>query len=723
MKSGQISLSAKIMIGLIAGVLCGVFFGEPCRYLNFIGAAYVNLLQMSVLPFIVLSLIHGIGSLNAPQARKFASTGGIFLLVFWLIGIAAVLAGELAFPKIESATFFSSMAGEIAPTQGNPLDTYIPANPFRSLADSVIPAVVVFSLLVGIAMIGIEGKEPLMRGLQLLTKALMRVAGFAVKIAPIGVFALTASAAGTLSVSEFSRLQVYIVTTVVIGSLLMFAVIPGLICALTPFRYRNIFSVSRDAFVLAFTTANSFIVLPLIVENVKTLFSGVPGSKEGERDSLIGIMPPVAFNFSLPGKLLPLLFVFFTAWFYGRSLGLTDHLQAIALAIPSFTGSPRSALPFLLQQMGLPRDIFQLYLVSEILVDRLQTLLTCACLFAFTILGTARMSGVLKIDLRKLTIFLVTCLVATAALVLATRHGLYLLTKNTYHGKETVLGMQINETVPAKVFRTRQEVDLLRTKGELSGPASLGEIRRRKVLRVGYRPDVIPFAYFNDAGELVGYDISTAHRLAKDIGCSLEFIPTDRQHFADDLRNGYIDIMMSKVVVRPEYFSEVTFTESYLTLHAAFVTDDNRKEEFVNLDEARKKKGLRIAISKDNFYGDALHSLLPDATLVVLDRKEVFFKDKVADALFVTAEEGACWTLMYPFFDVAAPVPPPFLEALAYPVARGSNDLSDYLNHWISIQQQLGRQQAEYDYWILGKNLNAKKKRWSVIADVLHWTD
>ena len=62
----KISLSTYILLSLILGVLVGLFFGEMVRPLDFIGKAFIKLLQMAVLPYIVVSLIHGLGSLSRP---------------------------------------------------------------------------------------------------------------------------------------------------------------------------------------------------------------------------------------------------------------------------------------------------------------------------------------------------------------------------------------------------------------------------------------------------------------------------------------------------------------------------------------------------------------------------------------------------------------------------------------------------------------------------------
>ena len=64
------SLSIKTLIGLSLGAACGLFLGEPCGKLQILGDAFVGLLQMTVLPYISLSLIASLGRLTAQQASR-----------------------------------------------------------------------------------------------------------------------------------------------------------------------------------------------------------------------------------------------------------------------------------------------------------------------------------------------------------------------------------------------------------------------------------------------------------------------------------------------------------------------------------------------------------------------------------------------------------------------------------------------------------------------------
>ena len=69
MKKKKLSLSAKIIIGMVLGFAAGIFFGEYCAFLQIIGDAFIKLLQITILPYITVSMILGIGGLTTNQAK------------------------------------------------------------------------------------------------------------------------------------------------------------------------------------------------------------------------------------------------------------------------------------------------------------------------------------------------------------------------------------------------------------------------------------------------------------------------------------------------------------------------------------------------------------------------------------------------------------------------------------------------------------------------------
>jgi len=194
---------------MFLGIACGIFFGEKVAFLQVIGDGFIKLLQMTILPYIVVSLILDLGGLTFEEAKLMAKKAGL-LLLFWAIAFAIILLVPLSFPVWESAAFFSTSLVE-TPQKVDFLSLYIPSNPFFSMANNIVPAVVLFTILLGVAIMGIKKKEVFLQGLATLSEALIKVTGFIVKLTPLGVFAISAAAAGTLTIEQFGRLQVYLV--------------------------------------------------------------------------------------------------------------------------------------------------------------------------------------------------------------------------------------------------------------------------------------------------------------------------------------------------------------------------------------------------------------------------------------------------------------------------------------------------------------------------------
>lgn len=59
------SLSSKILAGLATGIAVGLFVGERAAVLQIVSDGYIKLLQMTVLPYVTVSIISGLGALSA----------------------------------------------------------------------------------------------------------------------------------------------------------------------------------------------------------------------------------------------------------------------------------------------------------------------------------------------------------------------------------------------------------------------------------------------------------------------------------------------------------------------------------------------------------------------------------------------------------------------------------------------------------------------------------
>ena len=719
-KKMRFSLSTNILIGMSLGIVCGIIFGERMAFFQVAGNAFIKLLQMTILPYIVVSLIYGIGGLTFNQAIALAKKGGLLLLLFWGIAFAMILLIPLSFPSWESSAFFSTALVE-TPPQVDFLSLYIPSNPFYSLANNIVPAVVLFSILIGVALMSIEEKGVLLNVLATASKALVAVTGIIVKLTPLGVFAIAAAAAGTMTVEHLGRLQVYLISFNLAVLLLTFGILPLLLIPATPFKYRDIVGMSKDALVTAFTTGNLFVVLTVLTDNCKKIFEKYDLSRE-KTDTYVDVLIPISFNFPNLGKLIMLLFVLFAVWFSGSSLNLGQYGTFVFSGLLSFFGGVDVALPFMLDLMRLPADMYQLYMVTGVINGRSSTLLAAMNLLVFTILTTASLTGTMNIRKKQLMMCSILSLALTVAIILGGRLYFSAVVKNEYTKDVVVANMQLlQDPAPYRLFH---DIADKKIDPGLQNLTPIERIQKTRTIRVGYERNRLPFSYFNTVGELVGFDIDMAHMLARDFEFNIEFLPINHERMADQLATGVYDIVMAGIPMTPDRLDEMVFSDPYFDTTVALVVEDYRKEEFATIDKVRKLQNLIVAIAgRDSYFKAGLKRLYPNAQIVTLDTPVDFYEKNIPnlDALMTSAEGGSAWTLLYPEYHVVVPKPQTPKVPLAYPIARGDQALADLVNKWIYLTKDNPVFKEKFDYWIMGVGAVEKKPRWSVLRNVLGW--
>ena len=136
-----------------------------------------------------------------------------------------------------------------------------------SMANNIVPAVELFSIAGGRALMGIERNGPLIAAFEILEEALKRVMKFIVRLTSIGIFVLAASTAGNMNIDQLSGLQVNIVTYAIASLLMTFGVLPALVMLLTSFGYREIIGATKDALLMAIATDNLLIVVPMLSDH------------------------------------------------------------------------------------------------------------------------------------------------------------------------------------------------------------------------------------------------------------------------------------------------------------------------------------------------------------------------------------------------------------------------------------------------------------------------
>jgi len=711
------TFSQQILVGLAGGVATGLFFGEKTSALKWAADGFVSLLQMMVLPYITVSIVASLGSLDYAQIRRLGLRAAAVIGGLWLVALSFAFLIPLTFPSTQNASFFSSSLVERRPTFDF-VGLYIPANPFHSLANNVVPAVVLFSVVLGIGLVGVERKQPLLDVLQVAKDAISGATRLVTRLTPYGLFAIAANAAGTMGLEQLSRLQVYLAAYVAVALLVSLWVLPGLVGALTPIRARDILSESHSALVVAFIAGDLFIVLPSLIQASRTLLDRLdPLDREPGR--LTDVIVPASFNFPHTGKLLSLSFVLFAGWFADAVVPVSQYPQLALTGLLSFFGSLTAAVPFLLDLFRIPADTFQLFLATGVINSRVGSLVAAVHTVTVALLTACAATGYVRWRRGALLRYAGV----TAALAVAVIGGTRVLSATAMsqeYSKDKVLAsMQLlQEPVESTVALTPSPAP------ETSLPP-LETIDARKVLRVGFLPAALPYAFFNNDGGLVGFDIELAHRLAREMGVTLAFVPVDRKRMAEQLAEGYCDLVMSGVVMTAERTRDILFSDTYLDETVAFVVPDDQREQYVSWDEIRARKTLTIAVPDVPYYVAKLREMLPRAHVEVYHDLAVLFDGAAAhvDAMALPAERGSAWTLMYPAFSVVVPGPDQIRVPLAYPIGKRDEALARFVNTWIGLKRKDGTIDLAYKHWILGTDAAPRQPRWSILRNVLHWVE
>ncbi|MEA3411128.1 MAG: cation:dicarboxylase symporter family transporter, partial [Pseudomonadota bacterium] len=569
-------LSGMIFIGLAVGIGTGIFFGEMVAFMEVIGEAWISLLQMTVLPYVMLSMTAGLGRLSYPEALRLAVKVGMLLVLLWAISLSVVFLFPYTFPDWESASFFSTVQNDPV-VEIDFLNLYIPANPFHALANNLVPAVVLFSAALGIALIGVSNKEPLLNGMNTLIDALMRVANFVVKLTPIGVFAITASAAGTMSLADLQRMEVFVWAYVALALVMSLWVLPGLVSVLTPLSYRDVVGNTKDALVTAFATSSLFVVLPLLVERCTEMVARYAQDRE-DAESAVEIIVPASFNFPHAGKLFTITFVLFAGWYVGSPVEVSDYPLLVSTGIASLFANINLAVPFMLDVMRIPGDMFQLFVATSVINSHFGTLLSAMFTVTLTVLGAFSMSGLIRVRFMPLLRYLLI----TGLLLLSVTAGLRvffaLAIENTYDKDRIVASRQLmRKLVPEQVHLSPPAV----SPSLPQDMSRLQAVRERGALRVCYRRDNLPFVYFNKAKELVGFDVELLHHLAHDLGVSLVMVPVVDRDLSHELESGYCDMGLGAPIT-PQSALQVGYTVPYLRLRGSILTNDHRRKEFAS---------------------------------------------------------------------------------------------------------------------------------------------
>lgn len=278
------NLLVRIFIGLIAGAVVGIIFGESIVWLNPLGSLLVNLLKMIVMPVILATLVVGAASIKPSALGKV----GVKIIIFYLITSAfavavGLLMGNLFKPGLGLALGSAAEAAGKVLTKPKFVDTLIaivPTNPFGSISSGAVLPTIFFAILLGVAISFLRestteriknSAETLFAAFDGLAEAMYLIVNGVLQYAPIGVFALIAVVFGRQGAAAVGPLGTVTLASF-LGYILHVAVVYTLILVINKISPVKFFKGARAPMVTAFVTRSSSGTLPVTMKAVDENF-------------------------------------------------------------------------------------------------------------------------------------------------------------------------------------------------------------------------------------------------------------------------------------------------------------------------------------------------------------------------------------------------------------------------------------------------------------------
>lgn len=711
-----------VLVGAVLGVAVGLFFGEGATVVRPIGNSYVKLMEVVVYPYIICSLLHGLGRLQPAMAwRLFRCSWYIYALV-WGITFGIIFLLSFAIPPAPPPSFIDTTV----PAKGlGLLDLLIPANPFLDLVNNHLPAIVIFSIIYGIAIQRVKDKEAFLSFLDLIREASVTIWQWVVLLAPVGVFALFADTTGSVEPKALADLTLYLAASLIGTFVLAFWILPAVVAALCPMTAREILRDLQGAFVIAMVTTLSVAALPYIQQAAEKLARRV-GVEDEESSEIIKTTLAVSYPLAQLGNFFIWLFMLFAAFYFRIPLSWGDSLTLPAISLLSGFGSPSSsvdAVAFLAGWLTFPEGATDLY-VEMMTLTRYGQVAASVMGFAFvTFLVTMSYYGKLRYQLSRKVVPLL-CGVGFLVAVSVVGHGLQ--GKVTAQGLESYMALQLAaDTADVKV--TIENSATKKTAAAPSaGPAPaepiMQRIRRSGELKVGFNPNIIPFSYRNDRGELVGFDVAYAFRLAKDLGVDLRFIPFSWNGLDKDLEAQRFDLALAGIYVTDARLQRFSVSEPYRQSPVALIVNVKSVRQFLDKAEIDAHPNLTVGIFDDPVMIALANRLFPGAQQAILPSYDVLPQHPEVDAAIWTLEQAKAWSAPLP--DYAAVVPKGlgghFL--IAYLMPDDAFNFHAYLDYWLRLQEVKGFKDRMVRKWIDGTPETEEVPRWSILRNVLGWS-
>ncbi len=378
----SLGLLIFILIGVVAGLFVGWYWGEAAVGVAWLGKLFLNTLSMLVIPLLVSAVISGVTSLG--DVRHLGRLSAVTVIYYFITVFIAVLIGLFMVNLIQPGVGVSTAGLEqpddvirAAQERGfeDILLSMIAPNLIGAAAETNLLPLIIWSVAFGIAIASLGRRGlPAARFFESFNEGMMLLVSWVMYFAPIGVFGLIAGmfgAAGSTEafVEKISAVGLHVVT-VLSGLGVHFVVLVAILLFVARQPLTYLVTMLR-AIVTAFATASSTATLPLTIQCAKEA-----GIDERSRRFVL----PLGSTVNMDGTALyEAAAAMFIAQAYGLELGLGQQAVIVVtatLAAIGAAGIPQAGLVtmiIVLQVVGLPLEGIGLLLAVDWFLDRFRT--------------------------------------------------------------------------------------------------------------------------------------------------------------------------------------------------------------------------------------------------------------------------------------------------------------------------------------------------------------
>ena len=150
---------------------------------------------------------------------------------------------------------------------------------------------------------------------------------------------------------------------------------------------------------------------------------------------------------------------------------------------------------------------------------------------------------------------------------------------------------------------------------------TLDDILERGTLRVGMEPGYMPFEMTNKKGEIIGFDVDMAKRIAKAMGVELELVSTAWDGIIPALITKKFDIIMSGMTLTQERNLKISFADPYIVIGQSILVDKKLADEIKSYKDLNDKK-YKVASKLGTTGEQATKRLLGNATYISYETEQ-----------------------------------------------------------------------------------------------------